>query len=171
MKTYVYSGGRLSLDFRVFYHIVWYSWKNVAKGPSFREDVCTFWWPTLFGFLDVLSYFMIFLKKRNKRVIISWRRIHIFLVADSSWIFGCFIIFYDIPEKCNKRVIISWRRMHILEVGSFVIFGCFIIFYDIPEKKRNKRDIISWRRIHILVANSFWIFGCFIIFSDIPART
>ena len=151
-------GGQLILDFRMFYHIFWYSCKNVTKGSSFREDVYTFWWLTHLGFSDVLSHFMIFLKKRNKRIIISWRCMCI-LVADSVWIFGCFIILYDIPEKRSKRAIISWRCMHILEAGSFGIFGCLIIFYYIPEK-HNKRVIISWRRMHIFVHN-FSEMSCF----------
>ena len=50
----------------MFYHILWYSCKNVTKGSSFREDVCIFWRPAHLGFSDVLSYFIIFLKNITK---------------------------------------------------------------------------------------------------------
>ena len=123
VKTYTHFGGQLFLVFRMFYHIFWYSCKNVTKGSSFREDVYTFWWLTHLGFSDVLSHFMIFLQKRNKRIIISWRCMHI-LEAGSFGIFGCLIIFYYIPEKHNKRVIISWRRMHIF-LHNFSEMSCF----------------------------------------------
>ena len=66
MKTYTRFGDWLILDFRMFYHILWYSCKNVTKGSSFREDVCIFWRPAHLGFSDVLSYFIIFLKNITK---------------------------------------------------------------------------------------------------------
>ncbi len=133
VKTYAHFAGQLIWNFRMFYHILWYSCKNVTKGLSFREDVCTFWWPAHFGFSNVLSYFLIFLKNVTKGS--SFREdVCVFWWPTQFGFSGVLSYCMIFLKKRSKRAIISWRRMHILVADSFWIFGCFIIFYDIPEK-------------------------------------
>ena len=133
VKTYAHFAGQLIWNSRMFYHILWYSCKNVTKGLSFREDVCTFWWPAHFGFSNVLSYFLIFLQNVTKGS--SFREdVCVFWWPTQFGFSGVLSYCMIFLKKRSKRAIISWRHMHILVADSFWIFGCFIIFYDIPEK-------------------------------------
>ncbi len=169
VKTYAHFAGQLIWNFRMFYHILWYSCKNVTKGLSFREDVCTFWWPAHFGFSNVLSYFLIFLKNVTKGssfredVCVFWWPTQFGFSGVLSY---CMIFLKNVAKGPSFREDVCtfwWPTLF----GFSDVLSYFMIFLQ----ERNKRVIISWRRIHVLVTDSSWIFGCFITFYDIPAKT
>ena len=108
--------------------------------------VFTKWLPYFMIFYDILWYSS---NKRNKRVIISRRRINILAENPKS---------PKNPDKTKKNPEkwISHKKAHTSSRNDYPILWYFMVFSDIlwySSNKRNKRVIISRRRTNILEEN------------------